>query len=118
MSLSILRLALWACCCFGTSAACLASELQPLALRPPAVALRIIELPPTFGGPEAARLQRSHHALSFDTDAPKPWLRSLGLTPTDCSLRLRLPSRLRTSKGSPNGSSLDVQAQAGMGCRF
>jgi len=118
MSLSILRLALWACCCFGISAGCLANEVQPLALRLPAVPFRIIELPPTSGGPEVARLQRSHHALSFDTDAPKPWLRSLGLTPTECSMRLRLPSRLGTSKESPNGLRLNVQAQAGMGCRF
>ena len=76
----------------------------------------VIELPattpPGFGRP------RSHHALSIATDAPKPLLRSLGLDATECSLRFRLPSRITPSRESSTGLRLDVQAQAGLGCRF
>lgn len=76
----------------------------------------VIELPattaPGFGRP------RSHHALSIATDAPKPLLRSLGLDATDCAVRFRLPSRITPSRESSTGMRLDVQAQAGLGCRF
>jgi len=81
-------------------------------------AISVIELPhPLAGLPGAAR-QRAHHALSIATDAPKPFLRSLGLEASECTLRLRLPSRLTPSRDSAAGLRLDVQAQAGLGCRF
>jgi hypothetical protein len=90
------------------------SSAQPAA----AGRFTVLELPPpTTGLPEAAR-QRAHHALSFSTDAPKPFLRSLGLDATDCSVRLRMPSRITPSRGSSTGIAVDVQAQAGLGCRF
>lgn len=76
----------------------------------------VIELPattaPGFGRP------RAHHALSIATDAPKPFLRSLGLDATECAVRFRLPSRITPSRESSTGVRLDVQAQAGLGCRF
>ena len=79
---------------------------------------RVIELPGAPVGPEQTRRERAHHALSFDTDAPKPWLRSFGLTPTECSVHLRLPSRLSANRESASGLRLDVRAQAGLGCHF
>ncbi len=81
-------------------------------------AIGVIELPPVLAGLPGAGRQRAHHALSIATDAPKPFLRSLGLDATDCTLRLRLPSRLTPSRESSAGLRLDVQAQAGLGCRF
>jgi len=80
--------------------------------------LTVIELPPTSAGLPGAGRQRSHHALSFSTDAPKPFLRSLGIDATDCTLRLRLPTRIKPSRESSSGLQVDVQAQAGLGCRF
>lgn len=61
---------------------------------------------------------RQHHALSIATDAPKPLLRSLGLDATDCAVRFRLPTRIKPARESSTGMQLDVQAQAGLGCRF
>ena len=113
-----LRQSFWSCCWVGISAGCLAAEVEPLAIRPVPSPYRVIELPGTVIGPEGTRRERTHHALSLDTDAPKPLLRSLGLTPTECSVRLRLPSRLSANRESANGLRLDVQAQAGIGCRF
>ena len=48
----------------------------------------------TMQGLPGAGRQRTHHALSLATDAPKPLLRSLGLDATDCALHFRLPSRI------------------------
>ncbi len=117
MSLSNLRLALFTGCLLGVGMDAVADEVDRFSLRAPPVGVRIIELPPDAGAPAALR-PRSHHALSFDTDAPKPWLRGLGLTPTDCALRLRLPARIGASKTAPGALHVDFQAQAGMGCRF
>jgi len=78
----------------------------------------VIELPPPLAGLPGTGRQRTHHALSFATDAPKPFLRSLGIDATDCALRLRLPSHLVPSRDSGAGVRLDIQAQAGLGCRF
>jgi hypothetical protein len=77
----------------------------------------VIELPPPNVGLPGVR-QRSHHALSFSTDAPKPFLRSLGIDATECSLRLRLPTRIKPSREASSGLAVDVQAHAGLGCRF
>jgi hypothetical protein len=81
-------------------------------------AVTVIELPPPNAGLPGAGRQRSHHALSFSTDAPKPFLRSLGIDATECSVRLRLPTRIKPSRESSSGLAVDVQAQAGLGCRF
>ncbi len=77
---------------------------------------KIIELPATT--PPGLGQGRAHHALSIATDAPKPFLRSLGLDATECTMRFRLPTRIKQSRESSNGMQLDVQAQAGLGCRF
>lgn len=115
---SFLFQSLWSCCWIGVSAGCLAAEVEPLAIRPVPSPYRVIELPGATVGPEGMRRERTHHALSLNTDAPKPLLRSFGLTPTDCSVRLRLPTRLSANRESASGSRLDVQAQAGIGCHF
>jgi len=81
-------------------------------------AVTVIELPPLNAGLPGAGRQRSHHALSFSTDAPKPFLRSLGIDATECSLHLRLPTRIKPSRDSRSGMTVDVQAQAGLGCHF
>jgi len=107
------------CCVLGVAGAdSRASEPDAAALpRAPSV-ITVIELPsPVAGLPGAAR-ERSHHALSIATDAPKPWLRSLGLDPTDCSLRFRLPTRIKASRDTASGLRVELQAQAGLGCRF
>jgi hypothetical protein len=80
-------------------------------------AITVIELPPPLTGLPVGQ-QRTHHALSIATDAPKPFLRSLGLDATECSLRLRLPSRIKPARDAAAGVRLEVQAQAGLGCRF
>lgn len=78
----------------------------------------IIELPPAAAGYPAIGPQRAHHALSIATDAPKPLLRSLGIDATDCTMRLRFPSRIKQSRGSGSGVEVSLAAQVGMGCRF
>ena len=88
----------------------LAADAAP---QPP---ITVIELPQT--SLTGAGLRRSHHALSFATDAPKPFLRSLGIDASDCSMRLRLPSRIAPARQSSTGYRVDVQAQAGLACRF
>ena len=80
-------------------------------------AITVIELPPPTIGLPGGR-QRAHHALSIATDAPKPFLRSLGLDVTECSMRLRMPSRITPSRESAAGVRVEIQAQAGLGCRF
>ena len=80
--------------------------------------ITVLELPPSRVGLPGAGRERAHHALSIATDAPKPLLRSLGLDASECSLRFRLPSRLAPSRGLGAGLHLEVQAQAGLGCRF
>jgi hypothetical protein len=42
----------------------------------------------------------------------------LGLDATDCALHFRLPSRIVPSRDAGIGARLDVQFQAGLGCRF
>ncbi len=96
----------------------MANEGAASASAAPLPRITVIELPsPLSGVPNNGR-QRTHHALSFATDAPKPLLRSLGLDAIDCSLRLRLPSRLTPSRDNAVGMRVDVQAQAGLACRF
>jgi hypothetical protein len=72
----------------------------------------IVELPPEGAqrGP-----QRPHHAISFATERPKELLRSLGLDATDCSTRIRFPSRLRQSN---QGVKIELQGQVQLGCSF
>jgi hypothetical protein len=72
----------------------------------------VVELPP-----QGAQLgpQRGHHAISFATERPKELLRSLGLDATDCSTRIRFPSRLRQTN---QGIKAEVQGQVQFGCSF
>ena len=110
--------ALLYCALAGIGAAACARDGDAL---PPArsvlEAVSVVELPlPGAALPGAAR-QRAHHALSFATDAPKPFLRGLGIDATECSLRLRLPSRIAAPAVGAR-LRLDVQAQAGLGCKF
>ena len=84
----------------------------------PTRTITVIELPPSDAGVPGTGRQRTHHALSFSTDAPKSLLRSLGIDATDCALRFRLPSRIARSREAGIGTQLDVQLQAGLGCRF
>ncbi|HET9206258.1 MAG TPA: hypothetical protein VFO28_08490 [Burkholderiaceae bacterium] len=74
----------------------------------------IVELPPqgTQLGPQQ---QRRHHAISFATERPKEFLRSLGLDATECSTRIRVPSRLRQTN---QGIKAEVQGQVQLGCSF
>jgi hypothetical protein len=80
-------------------------------------AFTVIELPPTAPGLAGGR-ERTHHALSLATDAPKPFLRSLGLDPSECSLRFRLPTQIKPSRFGAGGVQVALQAQAGLGCKF
>jgi hypothetical protein len=59
--------------------------------------------------------QRRHHALSFATEQPREFLRSLGLEATECSTRVRFPSRLHQSN---KGIKAEVQGQVQLGCSF
>ncbi len=87
---------------------------------PPAASSRftVIELPVEGAALPGLGRQRAHHALSIATDTPKPFLRSLGLDATDCSVRFRLPTQISPSHESSGGVRLEVQAQAGLACRF
>ena len=108
-SIDRLRIALcWTLANVGAPA--FAADAAP----PPPIA--VIELPET--SPAGAGNRRSHHALSFATDAPKPFLRRLGIDASDCSMRLRLPSRIAPARESGAGYRVHVQAQAGLACRF
>lgn len=79
-------------------------------------AITVIELPANnVRWPGGAR-ERPHHALSFAAEAPKHFLRSLGLEASDCATRLRLPSRIKPARES--GARVEVQAQVGLACRF
>lgn len=107
------------CCALGAAGAgSRASEPEAAAPRRAPSVISVIELPPPVTGLPGGARQRSHHALSIATDAPKPLLRSLGLDATDCSLRFRLPTRIKSSRETASGLSVELQAQAGLGCRF
>lgn len=103
------------CCALAMlSAAALAKDGDVAA---PPRSFTVIELPPTTPGWAGGR-ERTHHALSLATDAPKPFLRSLGLEPSECSLRFRLPTQIKPSRDVAGGVRVEMQAQAGMGCKF
>jgi len=72
----------------------------------------VVELPP-----QGAQLgpQRRHHAISFAAEGPKEFLRSLGLDATDCSTRIRFPSRLRQTN---LGIKAEVSGQVQFGCNY
>ena len=77
-------------------------------------AFSVVEVPASNGqliGPP----KRSHHALSFASDAPRRWLRSVGIVATDCSTRLRFPSRL---KQTSEGLQADVGAHVMFACLY
>ena len=107
------------CCVLGAASASSrasepASAASPRLLR----GITVIELPAMAAALPGGERQRSHHALSFATDAPKPWLRSLGLDPSECSLRFRLPTQIKPSRFAAGGVRVELQAQAGLGCKF
>jgi hypothetical protein len=103
----------------GETAARIDARRQRVDTKPAAKgAVTVIELPPPNARSPGLGRQRSHHALSFSTGAPKPFLRSLGIAATECSVRLRLPTRIKPSRESGSGLAVDVQAHAGLGCRF
>ena len=103
------------CCSLATLSAAGFAKDDDAATKPSAIT--VIELPPPTTGLPGGR-QRPHHALSIATDVPKPFLRSLGLDVTECSMRLRMPSRISPSRESAAGVRVEIQAQAGLGCRF
>ena len=72
----------------------------------------VVELPP-----QGAQLgpQRRHHAISFATERPRELLRAVGLEATECSTRIRFPSRLRQTS---QGIKYEVQGQVQFGCSF
>ena len=80
--------------------------------------IQVIELPPVGTWLPGSARQRAHHALSFATDAPKPWLRAIGLDASECSMHLRLPSKISQSREAASGVRFDMQLQAGLGCKF
>ena len=59
--------------------------------------------------------QRAHHALQFAADAPKRWLRSVGVIASDCSTRVRFPSRF---KQTSEGIAADLGAQVMFACMY
>jgi len=76
-------------------------------------AFSVVEMPgqgAQFGPP-----QRPHHALSFASDAPKRWLRSVGVVATDCSTRVRFPGRF---KQTSEGVQADLAAQVVFACLY
>jgi hypothetical protein len=118
VSVDLLRMLSCSALSFAGACALANDEAGPAAPPPPRALITVIALPSPAGTlPEASR-QRTHHALSFATDAPKPLLRSLGLDASECALRLRLPTRLTPSRTNSTGVRVDVEAQAGLGCRF
>jgi hypothetical protein len=84
------------------------------AARPGATAWRIgvVELPATSTLPGP---QRPHHALSIASESPRRLLRSIGIDATECSTRLRLPTKLKQLHG---GVQADVQGQLLFACKF
>ena len=76
--------------------------------------VRLVELPPD-GLPGLAG-QRRHHALSVRSELPERMLRSIGVEASECATRFRAPSKLRQEAGG--GTSVVVQAQIGLACRF
>lgn len=74
--------------------------------------LGVVEVPATslLPGP-----RRPHHALSIASESPRRLLRSIGIEATECSTRLRLPTKLRQLGG---GVQADVQGQLLLACRF
>lgn len=123
MTASICLYRMLACCALALAsaaslaqqAAASAPDAAPAGTRP---RFTVIELPPAAAVLPATGPQRAHHALSIATDAPKPWLSSLGIDATDCTMRLRFPSRIKQSRGSGSGVEVLLAAQVGMGCRF
>lgn len=77
--------------------------------------IQLVELPrePSVIGPPP---KRAHHAISIGMEAPKQFLRSMGLDATECATRFRLPSKL--GKSQAGDTTLVVSAHLGLGCKF
>lgn len=88
--------------------------VAPASLRAPTTpwGIGIVELPPqsVLPGP-----QRPHHALSFASEPPRRLLHSIGIDASECTTRVRLPTRIRQVG---NSISAEVQGQVQLGCRF
>ena len=69
----------------------------------------------TSSGPLIGPPQRSHHALSFASDAPRRWLRSVGIVATGCSTRVRFPSRVKQTDA---GVQTEVAAHVMFACLY
>jgi len=84
--------------------------------RPPTTfsqGLAIVELPS-----EAApgTRQRPRRALSVPSDAPRLFLRSIGIEANECATRFRLPTKLK--RDAESGTSIEVRAHLGLACSF
>lgn len=77
--------------------------------------IQLVELPrePSVIGPPP---KRAHHAISVGMEAPKQFLRSMGLDATECATRFRLPSKL--GKSQNGDTTVEVSAHLGLGCKF
>ncbi|MBB3195544.1 hypothetical protein [Roseateles terrae] len=77
--------------------------------------IKLVELPrePSVIGPPP---KRAHHAISVGMEAPKQFLRSMGLEATECATRFRLPSKL--GKSQNGDTTFEVSAHLGLGCKF
>jgi len=73
----------------------------------------VVELPAE--GPPGVR-SRPRHALSINSETPQKMLRSIGIEATDCATRFRMPTKVQ--RDAYGGSSVNVQAQLGLACRF
>jgi hypothetical protein len=72
----------------------------------------IVELPANGAWPGP---QRPHHAISIASESPRRLLRSIGFDASECSTRLRLPTKLKQLGG---GVQAQVQGQLLFACRF
>lgn len=103
---------------FGGPSAQPLGAVQPLDLAAKTTVwstLAIVEVPAdTVPG---AAPQRPHHALRFGLDAPRLWLRGMGLDSADCIGQVRAPSKLRSDSRTGN-VTFDAQVKVGMQCRF
>lgn len=115
---SIPRLSCLLACPLALASGASWGEGEPATEVPPPRSIQVIVLPPVGTLLPGSARQRAHHALSFATDAPKPWLRAIGLDASECSMHLRLPSKISQSREAASGVRLDMQLQAGMGCKF
>jgi hypothetical protein len=76
--------------------------------------ITVVEVPDTTIG---IGPRRPHHAISIRAETPQRMLRSMGFDTADCAARFRLPSRLKANAVN-GGTSVVIEAQVGLACRF